>query len=89
MQYVSQDDGQQFLDTFRKEWNGLHRLPVTEPLVARSDALACQYNLRGYDAVQLAAALIWQELLDLPVTIVTYDKELAEAAQASGMGVLP
>ena len=89
MQYVSQDEGQQFLDTFRKEWNDLHRLPVTEPLVARADALACGHNLRGYDAIHLAAALTWQELLGLPVTVVTYDRELAEAARASGMVVLP
>jgi predicted nucleic acid-binding protein len=89
MQYVSQENARQFLDTFRKEWSSLHRLPVTEPLVARADVLACGHNLRGYDAIHLAAALIWQELLGLPVTVVTYDQELAEAARASGMVVLP
>jgi predicted nucleic acid-binding protein len=89
MQYVSQENARQFLDTFRKEWSSLQRLPVTEPLVARADALACGHNLRGYDGIHLAAALIWQELLGLPVTLVTYDQELAEAARVSGMVVLP
>jgi uncharacterized protein len=89
MHYVSPDEARQFLQTFRKEWNSFHRLPVTEPLVARADALACDHNLRGYDALHLAAALTWQELLDLPVTLVTYDRELAGAAHASGMAVLP
>ena len=89
MQYVSQEEARQFLETFRKEWSDFHRLPVTEPLVARADALACERNLRGYDAIHLAAALTWQELLDLPVTLATYDRDLAEAARASGMLVLP
>jgi predicted nucleic acid-binding protein len=88
-QVVSQKHARQFLGMFHKEWVNFTRLPITEPLVARADALACEHNLRGYDALHLAAALTWQALLDLPVTVVTYDKELAEAARASDMGVLP
>jgi predicted nucleic acid-binding protein len=87
--YVSQEDARQFLDMFHKEWSSFTRLPVTEPLVARADALVCEYNLRGYDALHLSAALTWQDLLDLPVTVATYDKELAEAARTSDMVVLP
>jgi hypothetical protein len=45
--------------------------------------------MRGYDAVHLAAALIWQEALMLPVTLATYDKELADAGKKSGLKVLP
>ena len=89
MRYVSQEEARQFLEIFRKEWSGFHRLPVTETLVARADALACEHALRGYDSIHLAAALTWQELLDVPVTLVTYDRELAETARASGMAVLP
>jgi len=89
MRYVSQEDTRKFLDTFHREWSSFQRLPVSETLVARADALACEHNLRGYDAIHLASALTWQELLDLPVTVVTYDMELAAAAQASGLLVLP
>ena len=89
MRYVSQEETRKFLDTFHREWNSFQRLPVSETLVARADALACEHNLRGYDAIHLASALTWQELLDLPVTVVTYDMELAAAAQASGLMVLP
>jgi predicted nucleic acid-binding protein len=88
-QYVTQEDARKILETFHKEWSCFHRLPVNESLVARADALACDHNLRGYDAIHVAAALIWQELLDLPVTLVSYDRELADAARASGMAVLP
>lgn len=89
MRYVSQEETRKFLDTFHREWSSFQRLPVSEILVARADALACEHNLRGYDAIHLASALTWQELLDLPVTVVTYDMELAAAAQASGLMVLP
>jgi predicted nucleic acid-binding protein len=89
LRHLSQDDCNVALDEFRADWLDYHRLPVTEPLVDRADAMACEHNLRGYDAIHLAAALTWQELLDLPVTVVTYDRELAEAARASGMVVLP
>lgn len=88
-QVLSQETARQSLDTFHNEWSGFHRLPVTEWLVARADVLACEHALRCYDAIHLAAALTWQELLGLPVTLVTYDRELAEAARASGMAVLP
>ena len=88
-QVVSQEDARQFLELFHQEWRNYTRLPITEALVARADALACEHNLRGYAAVHLAAALNWQELLELPVTLVTYDRELSEAAQALGMAVYP
>jgi predicted nucleic acid-binding protein len=89
MNYISGKQVRASLDTFRKEWEGFSRLPVTETLVAHADLLACEHNLRGYDAIHLAAALTWQDLLDLPVTVATFDKELAEAARASGLAVLP
>jgi hypothetical protein len=38
-------------------------------LITRADFLACQHGLRGYHAIHLAAALIWQEALMLPVTL--------------------
>jgi predicted nucleic acid-binding protein len=88
-QVVSQEDARQFLELFHKEWCNFTRLPITEPLVARADTLACEHNLRGYDAVHLAAAINWQDLLELPVTLVTYDPELTLAARALGMAVLP
>jgi predicted nucleic acid-binding protein len=88
-QVVSQEDARQFLELFHKEWHNFTRLPITEPLVARADTLACEHYLRGYDAVHLAAALNWQNLLELPVTLVTYDRELTLAARALGMATLP
>ena len=89
MKYISQEDHIKALTEFRLDWMYYHRLPITEPLVARADTLACEHNLRGYDAIHLAAAINLQDLLSLPVTLVTYDKELTSAARAVGMAVLP
>jgi predicted nucleic acid-binding protein len=77
------------LDRFRKDWTGFHRIPINEELIARADFLACQHGLRGYDAVHLAAVLIWQEALMQPVTLATYDQELASAGRKSGLNILP
>ena len=57
----------------------------------RAMALAEMYALRGYDAVQLAAAVEVQARVDtlgLPVlTLVSADEELNVAARAQGLAV--
>jgi uncharacterized protein len=74
---------------FRKEWKDLSRLPVTEPLLDRAAELAWEHGLRGYDAVQLAAALSWQEALEAPVTLATFDRDLWAASARLGLLAYP
>lgn len=89
MSLLNQAECEAALSNFRKEWGDYHRIQVTEQIVIRADFLTGQYSLRGYDAVHLACALTWSELLGAPVTIATFDKELYEAAQKSGMEIFP
>jgi predicted nucleic acid-binding protein len=89
MNTISKVDYDFALSKFRSDWIDFQRLSVTERLVARADRLACEFGLRGYDAVHLAAALTWQENLNFPVTLATFDRELADAARQSGLAVLP
>jgi len=89
MGVLEEQSARRMIDEFRTDWVSLNRIPVTEDLVARADRLACEFGLRGYDAVHLAAALTWQENLNFPVTLATFDKELADAARQSGLAVLP
>ena len=89
MNYLTNQTSRKTLDKFRQEWESIHRLPINEELIARADFMACQYGLRGYDAVHIAATLIWQEALMEPVTLATYDQELAIAGRNSGLQVLP
>ena len=65
------------------------RIQVTDHLVAHADTLAWKRNLRGYDAVHLAAALIWQESLGESVTFATFDQSLCAAAEQEGLIPFP
>ncbi|MBP7690646.1 MAG: type II toxin-antitoxin system VapC family toxin [Anaerolineales bacterium] len=89
MNWLSAADGEKAVKAFRAEWPSLLALQVTESLAARADGLAWQHGLRAYDAVHLAAALMWQEALGEPVTVATFDKQLWQAAGAAGLVVWP
>ena len=83
--WVSQEDAEAALQVFRVDWPRLVRIQVSEAVVAQADALAWEHGLRGYDAVQLAAARFWQASLGEPVTLATYDRELWAAAGSAGL----
>ncbi len=89
MELIEQMQAVQAVNQLRAEWESLQRLPITEATVARGDSLACELGLRGYDAIHLAAAILWQESLGEPITMVTYDAQLRVAAKRMGMAVLP
>lgn len=74
---------------FQDQWQSFVRLSVTPVLVDRASGFARQYGLRAYDATHLAAALIWQEILEAPVTIATYDRELWLASEKAGLYAWP
>ena len=58
-------------------------------LVTRADALAWEFGLRGYDAVHLAAGLLWQESMDEPVTFATFNHKLWQAGSDTGLLCFP
>lgn len=82
---VGREAAAKALSVFDKDWEHLIRLQFGEPLAARAAALAWEHGLRGYDAVHLATAVAWREMLGEAVTVATYDRELWRAAQASGL----
>ena len=80
------------LAQFRQDFAGLYRvIEITPTLVTRAMAFAETYALRGYDAVQPAAAVEVQirgDTLGLPVlTLVSADEDLNVAATAEGLTV--
>jgi len=77
---LTEKQAESALQVFRNEWSNLVRIRATEYLLARADALAFQIGLRGYDAVHLASALLWNEGMDEDVTMATFDLKLWEAA---------
>ena len=60
-----------------------------EKLVALAEELAWNYRLRGYDAVHLAAAMVWADSMGGEMWLATFDRELWEAGRRSGLNVWP
>lgn len=89
MGLVSREAAAKALEAFNADWEHLIRVQMGEPLAARAAALAWEHGLRGYDAVHLAAALVWREMLGEPVTMATYDRELWRGARATGLAPWP
>lgn len=82
-------DGQTAWHEFLTDWRSYSRLEVTSRLVERAADVAWHHGLRGYDAIHLSAAMLWQEALDTPLTLATFDKNLWAAAQKSNILVWP
>ena len=82
---LSQEDAELARRNFHRDWSDLTRLPATEFMLERAALLAWDQGLRGYDAVQLAAAVTWQEVLEEPVRMATFDRQLWTAAGELGL----
>ncbi|MFY9621419.1 MAG: type II toxin-antitoxin system VapC family toxin [Pyrinomonadaceae bacterium] len=77
----------QFYRHFDKQYRVVS---VTDPVIARSMQMADTHALRGYDAVQLGAAIEVNNRrlafgAPVPLTLVTSDTELLAAATAEGL----
>lgn len=72
---------QDFLD----HWQSFTRLRIFAGTIERASENAWKYDLRGYDALHLAAALLWQETLGVQITLATFDRELWSAGQKTGI----
>jgi predicted nucleic acid-binding protein len=86
---LTADEALSCLGRFRTDWPRLVRAHIGEATVARAEQLAWQHKLRGYDAVHLAAAVLWQEGLGESVTLATFDQQLWHAALHAGLKPYP
>lgn len=63
-----------------------HSHPLGDTTLRLASDLALKYPLRGYDAVQLASALLaQQETLGHPITFVTSDRQVLAVARDEGL----
>lgn len=86
---VSEHDGALFWKDFENDRSLINVLLISTEIVERAVSLARRYHLQTYDAVHLAAARTWQEMLVEPVALATFDRKLWQAAQWDGMHVYP
>ena len=85
LKMLTRDEASGALRVFRSQWADLIRVQPTEAIAARADALAWEHGLRGYDAMHLATAFFWKETLGAEVTLATFDRQLWQATQDTGM----
>ena len=89
MDALTPEDAWASLQLFREEWSDLVQVQVTEMLITRADTFAWEHDLRGYDAVHLAAASLWQDAMNAQVTLSTFDRRLWERAGRVGLASHP
>lgn len=84
---LSRGDLKLAVDRFEDLWSELSVVRVDERLADEAVALCDRRRLRGYDAVQLAAAR--RLLSDEPVVFACFDADLRAAAAAEGFALSP
>ena len=87
---ISKHHQAQYWERFEKDCVRRYQWLPTHYQVIRAAALLCiNHPLKGYDAVQVAAALHLQQTLgpERPLTFVAGDKSVVTAAQAEGLAV--
>ena len=78
-------DGRLAVSTLNQLWPSLHRVAATEAVVQTAGELAERQALCGFDAIQLASALV----LGRTVTLACWDRHLVRAAREEGLTVRP
>ena len=81
---LGEEEHSQALAAFEELYAELATVGVDQELARRAGGYAEELGLRGYDAVHLATAL---ELGDEEVVVVTWDRDLAHAAERVGLGL--
>lgn len=75
------------VQTFRRLWSDIAVIPVSDEVVDHAARLAERHVLRGYDAVQLACALVLLDAGD--VSFASWDERLNVAAARERLSLMP
>jgi uncharacterized protein len=84
LERLSEEKHLEALAEFEDLYAELVTIGLDHEIAAHAAERAEELGLRGYDAVHLATAL---ELGDEEVILVTWDRDLARAAERAGLGV--
>lgn len=81
---LGKDAHKEALVDFEDLYADMATIGIDRELAVRAGEYAEDFKLRGYDAVHLATAL---ELGDEEIVLVTWDRDLAQAAERADLGV--
>ena len=78
-------DMKTIINEFQRIWNGFRWIKVNEKMIYRTRELIYAHGLRGYDAIQLASALIlYEEGEGSDLFFSCFDRVLNRAAKKEG-----
>jgi uncharacterized protein len=86
---IDRDQGRQALRSLDERWVRYTRVPVTEELVAQAAQYSWAFDIRGFDAVHLAAGMVLRRLVGEQVTFACFDRRLWLAARDLGLDAWP
>lgn len=61
MNWLKLSEADQLPQQIAAHWPTFNIIQITEAVIAPADTLAWEHGLRGYDAVDLAEVVTWQE----------------------------
>lgn len=84
---LNEDAYNKAVSALNRDWPSYRRVNISERLVKSAGQLADTRHLKGYDAVQLASALVAKERIGDVLSFSTWDQQLARAASAEGLSL--
>lgn len=75
------------IEEFIEIWNVIAWIPPSEKLILATQPLIFEHDLRGYDAVHLASALVLKREAATEILFSCFDRKLNRAAKAEGLQV--
>ncbi len=86
---LSMDDYQRVLAGFKNDWSNFYVvIELTDDIINRTEGLIENYPLRGFDAIHLASALVFQDELNMDLTFICSDNRLLEAARRENLQIV-
>jgi predicted nucleic acid-binding protein len=80
---------QEIQDLFKQDWLSFVRVEVNDELNLYVDRVTEQYQLRGFDSIHLASALIIHHSFQQDFLFACFDDKLAAAARAEDVQTFP
>lgn len=77
------------INLFQRDWKGFIRVAVTDDLNEYMDKIFPYHQLRGFDAIHLASALIVHESVPENFLFACFDQRLLHAAKMAGLETFP
>lgn len=86
---LEQHDYQRIINSFLNDWSRYLVLEISDTLVMLAGDLAEKHQLRGFDTIHLATALIFAQQVKKQITVSCWDRRLWRTFQAYNFPLLP